>query len=88
MSAPLKQVRIKQRTEKWMNNEIIAIIKERNVAYKNMKRDISNVDLARKYKALRNLVQRKVKRAKVEYFQDQIEENKHDSRKLWKNLMV
>ena len=29
MSAPLKQVRIKQRTERWMNNEIIAIIREK-----------------------------------------------------------
>ena len=63
-----------------MNNEIISLIRERNVAYKNMKRDIGNLDLARKYKLLRNLVQRKVKRAKVEYFQDQIEENKHDSK--------
>ena len=27
-----------------------------------------------------------MKKAKDEYFQDQIEENKHDSKKLWKNL--
>ena len=47
MSAPLKQVRIKQRTERWMNNEIIVIIRERNIAYKNMKKNIGNLDFAK-----------------------------------------
>ena len=65
MSAPLIQVRIKQRTEKWMNIEIIAfgLIKERNIAYKNMKRDIVNLDLARKYKLFRNVITKESKKS-------------------------
>ena len=86
MFAPRKQVRIKQRTEKWMNKDILCLIRERNIAYKNWKKHMNDETLSKKYRLLRNLIQRKVRKAKLEYLQNQIEENKQDSRKLWKNL--
>lgn len=45
--APLKPVRIKQRTEMWINSEIFALIRERNIAYKKMKKDIGNLEFAK-----------------------------------------
>ena len=86
MFAPRKQVRIKQRTEIWMNKDILSLIRERNVAYKNLKKNAKDETLSKKYRALRNLVQREVRKAKLEHLQTQIEENKQDSRRLWQNL--
>ena len=65
--APWKQVRIKQRTEIWMNKEILSLIRERNAAYKKMKKNMNDETLSRSYRALRNLVQRKVRKAKLEH---------------------
>ena len=84
--APLKEVRIKQRTEVWMNKDILSLIRERNSAYKKMKKNMKDEKLSKLYRKLRNLVQREVKKAKLEHLQNQIEENKKDSRKLWQNL--
>ena len=36
--APIKEIRIKQRTELWINNEIINSIKERDQAFREFKK--------------------------------------------------
>ena len=69
-----------------MNKDILSLIRERNVAYTNLKKNAKDETLSKKYRALRNLVQRKVRKAKLEHLQNQIEENKQDSRRLWQNL--
>lgn len=40
--SPIKEVRIKQRTEPWVNSEILQSIKERDKAFKAFKRDKSD----------------------------------------------
>ena len=86
MLAPLKKVRIKQRSEAWMNKNILSLIRERNAAYKKMKRNMKDEKLSELYRKLRNLVQREVKKAKLEYLQNEIEGNNKDLKKLWKSL--
>ena len=54
MLAPRKQVRIKQRTEIWMNKEILSLIRERDAAYKKMKKNMKDETLSKSYRALRN----------------------------------
>ena len=87
--APQKRIRIKQRSEDWITKYILSLIRERNIVYKKMNKKLSDEDyaiLSKRYRKLRNEVQREVKRAKLEYLQTKIEENKKDSKRLWQNL--
>ena len=83
--APLKKVRLKQRSEPWFSSEILELIKERDEIYKLCAKS-STPDLENKRRELRNQVQTEIKAAKKEYFQNVIEENMGDGRKMWKCL--
>ena len=83
--APIKQIRLKQRSEPWIDNEILEAIEERDKAFKLYVKN-KNVDNFNYFKSLRNKVQDLVKSAKSNYFSSVIEENKHDSKSLWKTL--
>ncbi len=83
--APVKEIRVKVRSEPWMTAEILELIGQRdNLLYKSKKR--SNSETYREYCKLRNLVQRKVKTAKADYFTTRIEENRNNPKKLWSCL--
>ena len=84
--APRKRIRVKQRTEKWMSAEILHLIRERNVIFKRMKKNIHNEQFVREYCKLRNLVQRRIRKAKSDFILNQIEENKDCPKKLWQHL--
>jgi hypothetical protein len=85
-AAPIKEVRLKQRTEPWMNSEILHDIRERdNLLYK-FNKDRSKKDLYGEYKKLRNKIQRDIKKAKSEYLLNELEANKNNSKQLWKHL--
>ena len=85
--APVVSVRLKQRSEPWFNNEILSLIKERDhFLYKFRK--CKNRAFYVSYCQCRNKVQRLVRAAKKEFFETQLEENKNDSKKLWKNLKM
>ena len=83
--APLKKVRLKQRSEPWFSSEILELIKERDEINKLCAKS-STPDLENKRRELRNQVQTEIKAAKKEYFQNVIEENMGDGRKMWKCL--
>jgi len=83
--APIKSVRLKQRTEPWLTSDILALIKERDRLLYMFKKE-KKKDFYKSYCKYRNLVQKEVKRAKSEYITNQIEENKNDSKSLWKHL--
>ncbi len=55
--APLRQVRVKQRTSPWMDQKILEILKNRNRALSIYRRTKNQEDY-RKFKALRNLGQK------------------------------
>ena len=84
--APIKEIRLKNRTEPWMNNEILENIRHRDYLLYTFKKDRSNRDMYKEFCQLRNKIQRDVRMAKAEYFSSKIEENKNDSKKLWQQL--
>ena len=84
--APIKEIRLKNRTEPWMNNEILENIRHRDYLLYTFKKDRSNRNMYKEFCQLRNKIQRDVRMAKAEYFSSKIEENKNDSKKLWQQL--
>ena len=84
--APLRDIKVKQKTEPWFNGDIQAGIRRRDVLFKRFRKDRGNVELYREYCRMRNKVQRDVKLAKEFYFRGQIERNRNNSGKLWTQL--
>ena len=83
--APVKEVKLKQRTEPWMNSEILQNIRFRDETL-NKFRKTNDPDLYKKYCQLRNLVQRETRISKRDYLTNKIEENFGNSKKLWDQL--
>ena len=84
--APIKEVRLKHRTEPWINNEILENIRYRDHLLYKFRKDRKRTDLCKEYCRMRNKIQRDVRSAKAEHFSSKIEEHKHDSKKLWQQL--
>ena len=84
--APIKQVRINTRTEPWMTSTILELIRERDKALFNSNKNRKNKELRKQFNSLRNKVQREIRSAKANYFKNKIEENKGNSKNLWKQL--
>ena len=51
--APLKSVRIKQRTEEWVDSEVLTCIKDRDKAFNYFKRDKCDANLNH-FRVMRN----------------------------------
>lgn len=83
--APVKQVRLKQRTKLWFSGDIINLIRKRDKAQINFKKSLKNDDFL-EFKKLRNQTQREINMAKRNFVKNQIEENQSYPKKLWKNL--
>ena len=84
--APLREVRIKQRSEPWMTSEILDDIRERDSLLAKFNKNKHMSEYYKEYCKLRNKVQREIRSAKQQYILHKIEANKNDSKKLWKNL--
>ena len=83
--APVKEVRLKQRSEPWIDSEIITLIKERDT-YLYKFRKYNDTDFYKQFCCLRNKVQLAVKNAKADYISNKLEENKNSPKKLLKHL--
>ena len=83
--APLKHVRIKQRTAPWMTGEILHLIHERDRAFSKF-RKTKDASWHRKFIYLRNQVQYKKKQAKSDFIANKTEEFKQQPKKLWQLL--
>ena len=83
--APVRTVRIKQRSEEWVDSEVLECIKARDKAYHKFKSDKSeeNFQIFRK---LRNKANSTIVNAKKTFFKSSLENNKNDSKSLWKCL--
>ena len=81
--APIKEVRIKNRTEPWIKSEILHSINERDKAYQTFKRNKSDQNFT-VCKECRNKTQNLIYRAKKDYFKAKIESD--DSKSLWQSL--
>lgn len=83
--APFKETRIKQRSEPWVNDDILEAIRDRNKKFKHFRMKGDEHSWA-EFKRARNEVNRLVINTKKIYFKEKIQEHRNDSRKLWKSL--
>ena len=83
--APVKHVRVKQRTQPWMESNILESIQLRDKSL-HMYKKSNDYSLWVKYKQLRNKVQYDIKKAKTQYFLSKINDNKCNSKGLWRTL--
>ena len=83
--APVKEIRLKKRTEPWMNNDILESIRLRDQLLHRFNKS-RDPDLYSNYCKVRNKIQRDVKHAKARFFLDKIDENKNNPKKLWQHL--
>ena len=82
--APIKRMRIKNKTSKWINQNILDLIEEKNAAKQTAKKSKDDVDW-RIYKSLRNKVIAVIRKAKREYIGNCIE-NSSDSNTLFSSM--
>ena len=83
--APVKECRIKQRTQPWMTSDILNCIKERDSAFHIFKKHKSECNF-NSFKEIRNKTQYLVLKDKQNYFKEKLEENKNQSKSLWNTL--
>lgn len=69
--------------KKWMTNEIVRLIKERDRIFKLWKNDPSNNGNRILYKRLRNRIISKIRQQKEAHYRDFFARNKRDSKKVW-----
>ncbi len=84
MVAPEKEIRIKNRTDPGINNEILQQIDNRDQLLKRLTHHRDDADLRLEYNRARNKLARVTARA--EYYSNAAEEHKNDPRKLWQYL--
>ena len=85
--APIKTVRLKQRTQPWYDGEILHNTQERDKAFALFKKTKSN-DHYKTFCSLRNKTQNLIKKAKQSYFQNKIEEEKTNSKNYGQHLRI
>ena len=84
--APIKNIRIKNRTEPWINSTILDLIRERDKLLYKSNKNKGDKELRGKFNFMRNQVQREIRKAKTNFFKDKIEENKDNPKNLWKQF--
>ena len=86
--APEKEIRLKCRTEPWMNNEILELIYERDAILTKSNSNKKDNDLRKLYNTLRNKVTKMIRKTKADHFQNKVEEHKDNPSPLWKQLQT
>lgn len=78
----------KQRKPKnWITEEITEGIRERDQLFKSfrnkVKRGVEDLELYEKYKKVRNEINKKIEKAKKNFYYQKIDKDKNDGRKVW-----
>ena len=81
--APIKEVRLKQRSEPWVDSNILDLIKK-GILLEFKKDKLKKYYTS--YCSFRNIVQREVAKAKSDYLSNKMEENKNNPKKLWSQI--
>ena len=83
--APIKQVRSKQRSELWMDDNILDFINQRDQALHNFRKS-KIADDFKHFSKLRNKVQYSIRKVKRHFYNNKIEDHKNSSSDLRKTL--
>ena len=84
--APEKDIRIKYRTEPWINEEILELIHARDRALLESNKNKTDVELRKVYSKLRNKLTRLIRQTKANFFQNKVDEHKDNPKMLWKQF--
>ena len=84
--APVKKFQTTRKYCPWLTKEIRDLIKQRNEAQKEMSEN-KTAENIEKYKNLRNKVTTNLKKGKVLWQNQKLENSTNDSDKLWKNIL-
>jgi hypothetical protein len=83
--APIKEIRIKQKSEPWITNEILESILDRDSQFKTYKKT-RTPESYQMYCKARNKVIKLIKTSKINYLNNLIEEAGSCPKKMWKAL--
>ena len=83
--APMKQSRVKGNDVPWMSSALKDIMNERNCLYHKAIKSKNLVDWT-KYKEVKNSVNTQIRKCKLDYYCNVIEESKSQPKSLWKHL--
>ena len=82
---PQKTFKIKKYKEPWINQELLEIIKDKDALLKKAKRTKLQGDWTAARRA-RNDCLAKIRKAKSDFITSELDSNKNDSKKFWKNI--
>ena len=82
---PVKTFRSKDNTPAWITHDIITLSKDRDTAWEQAKLSGNPGDWDRA-RMLRNWVNNSIKAAKTDFLNNELEQNKNDPRKFWRNI--
>ena len=82
---PMKTFSIKQYKEPWITNELLELIKDKDLALRKAKKSKKDSDwkIACRF---RNDCLSKIRKAKSDFVKNQLNNNQNDSKKFWKNV--
>ena len=82
---PIRKLTVPESKPKWMNNEILVLMRKRDAMYKNARRKKDTV-LWRKAKFLCNRVEMLIKNYKIEKIQEELNRIKNRPKQFWANI--
>ena len=83
--APMRKASRKENKLKcrpWLTSGLLKSIRIKNKMYNNL-REKPDTSQSHKYKIYRNLLNRLIKQAKVDYYHNVLKDNKNNSKKVW-----
>ena len=80
---PVRRKRIRKNTHPWINRDILSLMRVRDQARRRAWKTKSEVDFSA-YKRLRNRVTSSLRKAKLDYFQRELDGSKGDPKSFWK----
>ena len=82
---PIKELSVSASKPEWLDNEIIQVMRKRDIAYKKARRSNNDVDW-RKATFLRNRVETMIKNHKKNKIHDSLNNNRNNPTKFWKEI--
>ena len=82
---PIKKLSVPESTPKWMNNEILVLMRKRDAMYKKARRN-NDIVLWRKAKFLRNRVEMLIKNYKKEKIEEELIRNRNRPKQFWASI--